>query len=209
MEEVRKLAFQNDSVSSLLPSWFFFPLSACMSPVGSIHAVWAWLWNILFDFNMYYVWFLLSLEWILCALVWLLCALSVDPFFASEGSGSGESDTDLFLPSFLYHYGKILKSACICVFVSVFALPSFPLFVVIPDWILWENLKYQLDFQSKVPLNIVKVPFRSSKRGFVCFFIISELLNSCCFGISEALHAPLSVLWALAELFNRTSFNQC
>lgn len=31
----------------------------------------------------------------------------------SEGSGSGESDNDFFLPSFHYHYGKVLKAACI------------------------------------------------------------------------------------------------
>lgn len=91
-----------------------------MSPLGSIHAVWAWLWNIQFDFNMYYVWFLLFLVWILCAPVWLLCASLVDPFFASEGSGSGESDTDLFLPSFHYHYGKNLNPACIFVFQCLF-----------------------------------------------------------------------------------------
>lgn len=55
--------------------------------------------------------------------------------------------------------------------VSAFTLSSLLLFAVIPAWILWENQKYQLDFKSKVPLNIVKVPFRlRKKKRFYLFY---------------------------------------
>lgn len=52
--------------------------------------------------------FLFFLE---CLLLWcgtcliLICDPSVDHFLRSEGSGSGESESDFLLPSF-YHHGK-------------------------------------------------------------------------------------------------------
>ncbi|KAK9974393.1 hypothetical protein ABG768_022494 [Culter alburnus] len=42
----------------------------------------------------------------------------VDPFFASEGSGSGESDSELFLPSFHYHYANLGAAARIIVTIA-------------------------------------------------------------------------------------------
>ncbi|KAI2664431.1 Adhesion G-protein coupled receptor V1 [Labeo rohita] len=42
----------------------------------------------------------------------------VDPVFASEGSGSGESDTDFFLPSFHYHHANLGAAARIIVTIA-------------------------------------------------------------------------------------------
>ncbi|XP_051546873.1 adhesion G-protein coupled receptor V1 isoform X1 [Myxocyprinus asiaticus] len=42
----------------------------------------------------------------------------VDEFFASEGSGSGESDTDFFLPSFHYHHANLGAAARITVTIA-------------------------------------------------------------------------------------------
>nr|Q6JAN0.1 RecName: Full=Adhesion G-protein coupled receptor V1; AltName: Full=G-protein coupled receptor 98; AltName: Full=Monogenic audiogenic seizure susceptibility protein 1 homolog; AltName: Full=Very large G-protein coupled receptor 1; Flags: Precursor [Danio rerio]AAT07468.1 very large G-protein coupled receptor-1 [Danio rerio] len=42
----------------------------------------------------------------------------VDPYFASEGSGSGESETDFFLPSFHYHHANLGAAARIIVTIA-------------------------------------------------------------------------------------------
>lgn len=57
-------------------------------------------------------------------------------------------------------------------FFSQFTFSSFPSFAVMPDWILWERKKNTTLtlYKTEVPLNVVKVLFRSHKRGFICFY---------------------------------------
>lgn len=61
------------------------------------------------------------------------------------------------------------------IFLSQFTFSSFPLFAVIPDWILFKkkikNTCLTL-YKTKVALNSNKVPFRLNKRGFIYIYYI-------------------------------------